>query len=360
MSAPKLNPEFNQITLSAEKISQNVDELKTAADNDFNKKRILAVQSANIWLEQAKGTEIPAMLFGELWFTGELCILFADTNQGKSILAVQIGESISSGRGIPGFKLESKGQPVIYFDFELSMKQFEARYSAEYSNHYRFNSNFHRAELNPNIIIPDGRTFEKELFDSIEHSINQLNARILIIDNLTYLRTETEKAKDALPLMKELKALKAKYNLSVLVLAHTPKRDLCKPITRNDLQGSKMLINFCDSSFAIGESHMDKNLRYIKQIKARNCEMIYDTENVAICQIKKSTNFLHFEFLRFGTEQEHLRQLSTKERKNRIAEAFEMHKKGMSNVQIAKNFDVTEGAIRKWLIKANENEYKAK
>ena len=55
----------------------------------------------------------------------------------------------------------------------------------------------------------------------------------------------SEKAKDALPLMKHLKVLKNKYNLSILALAHTPKRDLTKPITRNDLQGSKMLINFC-------------------------------------------------------------------------------------------------------------------
>src|SRR5690606_40367234 len=112
------------------------------------------------------------------------------------------------------------------------------------------------------------------------------SAKILIIDNLTYLKNETEKAKDALPLMKHLKALKSKYGLSILALAHTPKRDLSKPITRNDLQGSKMLINFCDSSFAIGESFNDKHLRYIKQIKARNTEIIFDSENVGVCQIR--------------------------------------------------------------------------
>lgn len=99
----------------------------------------------------------------------------------------------------------------------------------------------------------------------------------MVIDNLTYLRNETERAKNALPLMKHLKALKNKFDLSILVLAHTPKRDMTKPITRNDLQGSKMLINFCDSSFAIGESSKDKSLRYLKQIKVRNSEFKYDT-----------------------------------------------------------------------------------
>lgn len=79
-----------------------------------------------------------------------------------------------------------------------------------------------------------------------------------------------KKKKDALPLMKELKFLKNKYHLSLLILSHTPKRDLSKPITRNDLQGSKMLINLCDSSFSIGERSTDKGIRYIKMIKARN------------------------------------------------------------------------------------------
>ena len=136
----------------------------------------------------------------------------------------------------------------------------------------------------------------------------------MIIDNITYLKNETEKAKDALPLMKHLKALKNKYGLSILALAHTPKRDLSKPITRNDLQGSKMLINFCDSSFSIGESSLDKSTRYLKQIKQRNTEQIYDAENVCVCQIIKPNNFLQFEFLNFGTEREHLKVISESER----------------------------------------------
>ena len=78
----------------------------------------------------------------------------------------------------------------------------------------------------------------------MEQVIVQKNARIVIIDNLTYLSAETERAKDALPLMKHLKALKQKYDLSILALAHTPKRDLSKPITSaNDLTFGNNLIN---------------------------------------------------------------------------------------------------------------------
>jgi hypothetical protein len=40
----------------------------------------------------------------------------------------------------------------------------------------------------------------------------------------------------------------------MLVLAHTPKRNLARPLTVNNLQDSKMLINFCDSAFATGKN----------------------------------------------------------------------------------------------------------
>jgi archaellum biogenesis ATPase FlaH len=311
---------------------------------------LFTVMSANQWLAQAASHPIPKMLFGELWYEGELCILFADTNMGKSILAVQIGDSISKGSAINGFTLEAASLTVLYFDFELSAKQFEARYSNSYAKHYYFDDkNFLRVEINPDADLPPNTDFEAFLNQSVEHKVAETCAKVLIIDNLTYLRSGTETAKDALPLMKQLKSLKKRYNLSILVLAHTPKRDLSKPITRNDLQGSKMLINFCDSCFAIGESFSDKNLRYIKQIKARNTEIIYDIENVANCEITKPDNFLHFNFLGYGREAEHLRTPSDGDREQRINTARKLRGQGKSNREIARQMNVSEGAIRKWL-----------
>jgi archaellum biogenesis ATPase FlaH len=311
-----LNPqfEFDKYRIGVKDIKAEAERLIKQGNEAKENKGLFTVKTASSWIEQAKGRPIPSMLFGEFWFEGELCILFADTNLGKSILAVQIGNSISKGEYIKGFKLETSKQPILYFDFELSDKQFENRYSIKFEQHYSFDNNFIRVEINPDAEIPERQTFEDYLNHSLERAIKETGARVLIIDNLTYLKNETEKAKDALPLMKRLKALKNRYNLSILALAHTPKRDLSKPITRNDLQGSKMLINFCDSSFAIGESSNDKNTRYLKQIKARNTEIIYDTENVCICHIEKPYNFLQFEFLNYGTEREHLRQVSETEK----------------------------------------------
>lgn len=304
-------------------------------------KGLLTVKPANKWIQESSTRPKPQMLFGEFWFQNELCILFADTNVGKSILAVQIADSISRGKNIAGFKLEAKTQSVLLCDFELSDKQFETRYSNNYNNHFAFSDNLQRIEINPNAELKADLCFEDYLFQSLEDVLTSSGAKVLIVDNITYLRNATETAKDALPLMKSLKALKAKYNLSILALAHTPKRDFSKPITRNDLQGSKMLINFCDAAFAIGESSEDKSLRYLKQIKARNTEIIFDSENVCLCQLSKPDNFLMFEFIGFGSERNHLRQQTDNDRENLKEKVLQLSQQGKSYREIGSELGIS-------------------
>ena len=212
----------------------------------MNTDKLLNVRTANKCIEEAKLKPIPKMLFSEFWHENELCILFADTNLGKSILAVQIADSISKGISINRFRLQAKKQAVLYFDFELNDKQFEKRYSRDYKNHYRFDDTLFRINLNAE--CADFEEFESRLFSSIEEMIPVTKAKTLIVDNLTYLNAHSaETAKEALPLMKRLKELKQKHGLSILILAHTPKRYGLVPISNNDLAGSKHLSNFADS-----------------------------------------------------------------------------------------------------------------
>jgi hypothetical protein len=153
--------------------------------------------------------------------------------------------------------------------------------------------------------------------------------------------------------MKHLKSLKNKHNLSILILAHTPKRDFNKPISNNDLQGSKMISNFCDSAFAIGLSYSDSTLRYIKQIKQRNCEQIYHQDNICVCKLNKGLagNFLQFEFIEFDSEYNHLNINKDLDFEARKIEAKQLKAKGWTNVKIGEKFNVTEGAVRRWLSK---------
>jgi RecA-family ATPase len=312
----------------------------------------LIVKPANTWIAEAKLRPIPRMLFSEFWFEGEVCILFADTNVGKSILAVQIANSISSGRPINGFKLEVNSMKVAYLDFELSDKQFEKRYSDNYTNHYQFNENFLRAEMDPDMEIPkefDG--LEDYLNHSFSSVIENNGIKVLIIDNITFLRSDNERAKDALLIMKHLHEISRKYDISILVLAHTPKRNSANPITKNDLAGSKMLMNFCDSAFAIGESSSEPDIRYLKQIKHRNTEKIYHENNVIMCRIAMPLNFLKFELIGLSRESEHLKKFDMSDMDNRDSQILELKEKGMPNTQIAKEVGVSEGTVRNRLKK---------
>ena len=276
---------------------------------------IFTGKTVNMTIEEAAKRPIPRQLWHELWFENELCILYADTNLGKSIYAVMVADKIS------------QDEKVVFFDFELTDKQFQIRYSDENGNSHHFSDNLYRFEINSDGDFSDD--IETQINDSMKSVIEMTGAKVIIVDNLTYLCVETEKAKSALPLMKSLKNLKNKYGLSILCLAHTPKRNLSNPITRNDLAGSKTLINFCDSAFAIGESARDKSIRYVKQIKSRNSEIKYDSGNVILYQIiKENGNFLKFDFIDYGSEREHLKETSEKDKKALEVNVIELHRQG--------------------------------
>jgi len=305
-------------------------------------------KTVNDWMEIAKSQKNPKMLFSEFWRQGELSILFADTGLGKTILSVQIADSISKGVAIDGFKLEVEKQSVLYFDFELSEKQFQSRYINDIGQDYPFDPNLKRVRIGTEIKIPNGVNFEELLIQEIERTVIEEGTKIIIIDNLTYLRSDVERARDAGSFMRELNLLKIKLGLSILVIAHQPKRDTSKPITKNDLSGSKVIMNLIDSSFAIGESQKDKALRYIKQIKVRTGLYIYDTDNVCMCYISKEDYFLQYKYIEQGSELDHLREMNEFNKSERLERAKLMKERGISNVEIGKQLGVTEGAVRNW------------
>ncbi|MGI8757428.1 MAG: bifunctional DNA primase/polymerase [Acidimicrobiales bacterium] len=317
---------------------------------------LLLTKTANVCIEEAKLAPTPKTLFDDFWFESEICILFADTGLGKSVLAVQVADSITKHLSIGHFALEAEKQKVLFFDCELSQKQFEKRYAVKendiLTDHYIFDDGFLRTVINRHAAMPNQfKTFEEYLNFSLEYEIVQTETRILIVDNITYLKSATETAKDALPLMKELNRLKDKYQLSIMALAHTPKRDMTRPISVNDLQGSKMLSNLTDSIFTIGQSAKDKNLRYLKQIKVRSEEQIYHEENVAVCQLIKNHNFLMFDFLTFDNEREHLKVLSDDDKADLIQKVKNLSASGDSQRKIAGELGISLGAVNKYLNK---------
>jgi len=309
--------------------------------------RQFTVESGSRWMELFRREPEAKMLLGELWHQNELCIMFADTNTGKSVLAVQIGDSIARGQSIGPFTCQAPPARVLYLDFELDKRQFGLRYSHGDEDH-PFSPNFFRAQYN---FLPDPPPHADEnelLIAAIEHKIQRVKATVLIIDNITCLRGGTENAAVALSLMKSLKALKTDHNLSILVLAHTPKRrNPTQPISADDLHGSKLLINFADSAFAIGKSTLrgpqcdtNSGLCYLKQIKQRNTRQRYGADNVCLCRIQKPGAFLHFKFEGFSAEHPHLLSRSAASRQQFANQIAELSAAGLSQREISRQLGI--------------------
>jgi hypothetical protein len=89
------------------KATQSQQRAKVYPDPDETQ-NVFTLFTGNRWIELGEREPDPKMLFGEFWHQNELCILFADTNAGKSVLAVQIGNSITRRQPIAPFAVQAK------------------------------------------------------------------------------------------------------------------------------------------------------------------------------------------------------------------------------------------------------------
>ncbi len=317
-------------------ISAEID--NALGDEGITEIGMLTVKSANRTVEDAAKRPDPEMLYKELWYEGEVCCLFADSNLGKSIFAVQMADEISRSRN------------VLYVDCELSDKQFQLRYcTPETGERHIFPDGLFRAEINPYAIGADG--YEEKIIGDIEAAAARKNCKVVIIDNLTYLCNASDKGEQAGVFMMKLMALKKKRGLSLLIIAHTPKRDLSAAITQNHLAGSKKLYNFFDSVFAIGMSAKDNRLRYVKQVKVRAGAFTYDSSNVLVYEVEKVGGFLKFNFLEYASEEEHLRHKSSAEVSEQEMKVIELGRQGLSCRKIAEQVHLGKSTVSNILTK---------
>lgn len=325
-----LNPRF---TMEAMR-----EDLKRNFRNCANRSGMLRWATANEAMREAAERPQPEALWLTLWHEGELCCLFADSNAGKSVYAVQIAEEIAKKRS------------VLYIDFELSDKQFQMRYTDDSGNTHQFPDNLIRVWLDPEAFDLSHGSFEERVLEDIAGAAEKCGAKVVIVDNLSFLCMNMEKGVDAGELMRGLIRLKRQNGLSILVIAHTPKRSPFNPITQNDLAGSKRLMNFFDSAFAIGKSARDPGLRYVKQIKVRSCAEEYGADNVIVYSLEKEGSWLKFSPRGFSSEREHLKEEGEQdkaEREERNARIMQLHSQGWSTRKIAEEVGISNVSVSK-------------
>lgn len=261
-------------------------------------------------------------IFGDLITEGDLTIMFGRSNVGKSFLSYQIGEAIARERNVLNvldhltilkhgetkyynLNNETHAQKVLYVDFESTVERDFMRYSAKEQESnatipYVFSENFYTS-FPERLSVQDNLLF----IEAIELEVIKNGIKVVIIDNMSAISQDNEKAGQAVKLMNKIKDMQRRQKLTLLLMAHTPKILQGEAIIGNNLAGSSNLYNLADAVIAVNTSTMSDDLRYIKQLKSRYNEIHFHKDNVIT--IKFSTRpdgFKGFEFVSYESEDE--------------------------------------------------------
>ncbi len=348
-----LGPNYHYLDDLDEELLPNLDYYRW--DNFFGGR-----PAHNYFNDDSKSDVKITRLFGDYLLEGELAILFADSGVGKSILATQIAQSIASGFPIEPFGLDTPPQRVAFFDLELSQEQFDRRYSNEdplQPAKFPFHRNFIRNPPYKNIEIPDWAKNEVHFInESIQTFVEFSKARVVIIDNLSYLNTNSRMGNSNPRLVKFFSNLAKEMNITILFLTHTPKRNFRAPLTIYDLRNSKGISNYAGSIFALGTSRLGPDIRYIKSIKRRNTAW-EDSNKVATLRIEKDVCFLGMKFEGWSDERDHIGWMSSakeSERVTLIEKVTELNKLDMTQREIGRKLGVSASTVNRCLREAAE------
>jgi archaellum biogenesis ATPase FlaH len=304
-------------------------------------------------LAEAKKLPKIQRLLGNIWCKGEVHILFGDNGTGKSVWATQIANALSKGEStFINLPNEAGIQKVLFYDFELSDVQIMNRYSDAEGNVYPFNSNLIIDSLDfSDPYFTNSRVgLDKLIINKFKEDIVEYKPDVLIIDNITFLKTEAlHEGKVALELIKALIELKKEFSLSILILAHTPKVPPGSLIINNHLAGSKHLSNLADSVSTIGVSATDKNIKYVKSVKCRSTEKEFDANNVILVKQEKIRSFLQFTYLEQASEYLLVKdpmKIKEEEIEEEVRnEVIYLHQQGMSCRNIAAQTDLSKSKV---------------
>jgi len=269
-----------------------------------------------------------------------------DAGIGKSLLAVQIADSITKGKPIGPLELTAKPQKVLYIDLEKTAEQFKQRYSAkgeeEHSRwrRYKFSKYFHRAVPGDGGDVP---------VRQLERMVERCGARIVIIDNLQHLVTGGRPSQ-AGRVMRELRRLRTAYGLSILVITQTSRSTSRRGIAAADMVWSQTVTALADNIFAVGTSGSPSG-RYIKHIKTKLVPMIYGTATVPRFEIEsREANFPSFTHSGLGAEIELREDEDDRWELDTISQIRRLHEVNEYSVrEIAAMLEIPKSTVHRYL-----------
>ncbi len=280
-----------------------------------------ALQSfpVNDWLRDIKPAYRPEYLFGDLWRPGDVTVLAGETGVGKSILAVQIAESIARGKKPfrepqqqmsfgpptpPVAKLfpHPRRQRVLYLDLETSPAKMRERYTCpspilgKLPVSYRFAAFFERSGYAEDLKAPEHfrGDMARYLRHSVDLAIRYSEANVFIIDDLAALEPSAPRSNGPARWLRNFRKMAALHGCSILVLTHLksspprPARGLSsppyqggvaalggrggslRPLSLTNLSLGRQVAELADTVVAIGRTTFGPEYRYIKVLKSKN------------------------------------------------------------------------------------------
>ena len=162
-----------------------------------------------------------------------------------------------------------------------------------------------------------------------------------MFDNISFMGN-LQSANEAMAIIKALRELRDELGITILVVAHTNKKDN-KPMTINDLAGSAKVGNLIDAAFALGRVVGDTGLRYIKQLKARSGEKIYEDPVMVVEMVKEGG--LHFEYRDMDIEQNLLKKPKEDDEEMVYHQVWHLHKQGLSCRKIESELGISKSKV---------------
>ncbi len=224
------------------------------------------------------GQEEQVQLFGPLWRSGEVAVLFGESGVGKSLLAAQIAESSAHNLG--------PSKRVVLFDFERTGKRFNERYTDEGVRH-SIPDNLEILTIG-DFAIPErfAGNINKYFQTSIFEAAGDREAAAIVIDNIDYMMSAAAGNAACIRIMKTMRLWANQSGCAVLVVAHAKGRGKrAAELTEGDIAGSSRIGDHADSVFAIARSSMGTEHRYIKHLKSNSGALALPEGIVMACTL---------------------------------------------------------------------------
>ena len=276
---------FKSIKKESQKNDENVEKPKFLKSKE-KEPESLTLNEIN---RSCESDDFP--LLGDLFYSGDIVVLFSITNSGKTIMGVQIAIDLANGAPsqlIPNCPQPSK-QNVIYYNFEMRKNHLRKRY---------FNpDDVYPANLNIEFCKSSITTIDKLLEDIAIKAEGITCDTTIFIDTIkdvcpVLYAKEADRVIDSLRTIKDNANETKGVNITFVLLAQANKKKPWGTIELDDLSGSFNLAGLADSVFAIGNTRFGKSVRMLKMLKGRNDGI---RDKAIILKIEDSP-YLHMEY----------------------------------------------------------------